>query len=122
MTLAKRGEGKRTIDDILKAGGIKTKNILGEENFIKVDGDIAEAYKGIRTLLDNSFDEAQGLGLFKPNTTNNGGFMPRLYKFDVLSRNRNRFQEILIRKGHADTINEKTKFKTKDRVKKTKRS
>ena len=104
----KTGEGKITIDNILKSGGIETKNILGEQKFIKVDTDIAEAYKGIRTLLDDSFDEAQGLGLFKPNTTNQGGFMPRLYKFDVLSRNRNKFQEILIRKGHADTINEKT--------------
>ena len=102
----KSGQGKRTIDNILSNGG----EYRSGNKIYTVDTDIAQAYTGIRNLLDESFDEAQSLNLFKPNTTNEGGFFPRLYKFDVLLRKQNKFVDILIKSGHADPINEKSIF------------
>jgi len=99
----KSGQGKRTIDKILSEGG----EYRSGANLYKIDADIANAYTGIRNLLDDSFDEAQALNLFQPNTINNGGFFPRLYKFDVLLRKQSVFVDKLIKSGHADTINDK---------------
>ena len=110
----KSGQGKKTIDKILKEGGgqfqgrkLNPGEFQSQGKIYKIDEDIASAYSGIRNLLDDSFDEAQQLNLFAPNTINDGGFFPRLYKFDVLLRKQDIFVDKLIKSGHADTINEK---------------
>jgi len=100
----KRGEGKVSIDTLLERGEYTSK-INDVPKVFKIDADVADAYKGVRVLLDESFDEAQALGLFKTGTINKGGFFPRLYKFDVLSKKPDVFAQKLIRAGHADPDN-----------------
>ena len=81
-------------------------NII-EERTIKVTPDIIKAYKDLRTLLNEGFDDANSVGLFRTGTVLKAGFFPRLYKYDVLDKNKDEFADILIAKGHADPINEK---------------
>ena len=106
----KKGEGKIDIDTLLQKGEYVSPTT--NKKYL-VNEDMAFAYKSIRGLLDDSFDEAQSIGLFKPNTINEGGFFPRLFKFDVLYKKQDVFVEKLIKSGHADTINTKTKFQVK---------
>lgn len=100
----KRGEGKVSIETLLERGEY-TSQIDGKTTVYKIDSDVADAYKGVRILLDESFDEAQSMGLFKTGTTNEGGFFPRLYKHDVLSKKQDVFAQKLINAGHADPDN-----------------
>jgi len=80
-----------------------------------IDVDVATAYKGVRTLLDDTFKEAKKLGLFQPNTMNIGGYFPRLFKYDVLLRKREIFEKKLVNSGHADPTNKKTMIEMVDR-------
>ena len=100
----KKGEGKITIDTLLEKGEYNSR-INETPQVFKIDADVADAYKGVRALLDDAFDDAQELGLFKTGTLNKGGFFPRLYKFDVLSKKPDVFAQKLIRAGHADPDN-----------------
>jgi hypothetical protein len=52
--------------------------------------------------------------LFQPGTVNIGGYFPRLFRYEVLLKKREKFEDILVRSGHADPINEKTAIKVKD--------
>ncbi len=87
-------------------------NRVGDKNItenlsIDVSPDIVEAYKGLRTLLDEGYVDANNVGLFKTGTIRKAGFFPRLYKYDQLDQNKEEFADILIAKGHADPVNKK---------------
>jgi hypothetical protein len=82
------------------------KNII-EERTVKVTPDIIKTYKDLRTLLDEGFNDANSVGLFRTGTVLKAGFFPRLYKYDILDKNKDEFADVLINKGHADPINEK---------------
>tara|TARA_R110001592_G_scaffold225922_1_gene481938 strand:+ start:4586 stop:8707 length:4122 start_codon:yes stop_codon:yes gene_type:complete len=73
---------------------------------------------GIRNLLDRTYNDLSSAGLFKQGTFNKGGFMPRLFNYTKLSKkeNREKFEKLLIKAGHADPINdiELTKIKLED--------
>ena len=85
---------------------------------IKFDGK-----SGIRNLLDNTYDDLNAEGLFKANTMNKGGFMPRLFNYKALSKQENRakFEELLIEAGHANPLNtiDEITIKTSDDIKVT---
>ena len=83
------------------------KNIIVDLNTIEVTPDIIKAYKDLRTLLDEGYKDASSVGLFRTGTVLKAGFFPRLYKYDVLDKNKDEFADILIAKGHADPVNEK---------------
>jgi len=85
---------------------IDGKNIINEKT-LDVSSDIINAYKGLRTLLDEGFVDANNVKLFREGTVLKAGFFPRLYKFDILDKNKDEFADILIAKGHAEPINEK---------------
>ena len=93
----------------------KIDNFIGNQyKGFDIDVDVASAYKGVRTLLDDTYKDASGLGLFQPGTINVGGYFPRLFRYEVLLKKREKFEDILVRSGHADPINEKTAIKVKD--------
>ena len=81
---------------------------------IKVTEDVAVSYggknfdgtEGVRNILDESFNDLNRAGLFRPDTINKGGYFPRLFNYKALKENRERFQKDLIDSGHADPINE----------------
>ncbi len=81
---------------------------------IKVTEDVAVSFggknfdgtEGVRNILDESFNDLNRAGLFRPNTINKGGYFPRLFNYKSLKENRERFQKDLIDAGHADPINE----------------
>ena len=93
----------------------KIDNFVGEKyKGFDIDVDVASAYKGVRTLLDDTYRDANKLGLFQPGTVNIGGYFPRLFRYEVLLKKREKFEDILVKSGHADPINEKTAIKVKD--------
>jgi hypothetical protein len=86
----------------------KIDNFVGEKyKGFDIDVDIASAYKGVRTLLDDTYRDANNLGLFLPGTINVGGYFPRLFKYEELLKKREKFENILVKSGHADPTNEK---------------
>ena len=94
---------------------------------IKVTEDVAVSYggknfdgtEGVRNILDESFSDLSTAGLFKSGTINKGGFLPRLFNYKALKKNRERFQQDLIDAGHANPINDidEITIKTSDNVK-----
>ena len=82
------------------------KNVT-ENLSIDVSPDIVEAYKGLRTLLDEGYVDANNVGLFREGTIRKAGFFPRLYRYDVLDQNKEEFADIIIARGHANPVNEK---------------
>jgi len=85
---------------------VNNKNVYSEKT-IKLTPSIKKAYKELRNILDEGYTDADNVGLFREGTINKKGFLPRLYKFDVLDKNKDEFADILIAKGHADPVNEK---------------
>ena len=87
----------------------KIDNLVGQEyKGFNIDVDVASSYKGVRTLLDDTYKDASRLGLFQPNTLNIGGYFPRLFKYEVLLKKREKFEDILVTSGHAEPTNKKT--------------
>ena len=87
-------------------------NRVGDKNITEnlsmdVSPDIVDAYKGLRTLLDEGYVDADNVGLFKTGTIRKAGFFPRLYKYEQLDQNKEEFADILIARGHANPVNEK---------------
>lgn len=104
----------RNIDDKIVNGQfyyreierINGQNVV-QQRTLDVTPEIVEAYKGLRNLLDEGYSDASLVGLFRKGTVRKAGFFPRLYKYDVLDKNKDEFADILIARGHADPINEK---------------
>ena len=95
----------------------------GRKSKVTVDGQeltqiVYDGKGGVRNLLDKTYQDLAGAGLFKDGTFNKGGFMPRLFNYSKLSKkeNREKFEKLLIKAGHADPINdiELTKIKLED--------
>tara|TARA_R110000764_G_scaffold33034_1_gene74180 strand:+ start:54 stop:3719 length:3666 start_codon:yes stop_codon:yes gene_type:complete len=91
------------------------RDLIGKEhNGFIVTEDVAVSYggknfdgtEGVRNILDESFNDLNRAGLFRPDTINKGGYFPRLFNYKALKENRERFQKDLIDAGHADPINE----------------
>ena len=121
-----------------REGKIWIKNLIDTEyKGVTVTQDLAVSYggtvtktgikfdgkSGIRNLLDNTYDDLNAEGLFKANTMNKGGFMPRLFNYTALSKQENRakFEELLIEAGHANPLNtiDEITIKTSDDIKVT---
>ena len=104
----------------LEQGDSSVKNLIGKEyREILIDEDIANAYIGTRQLLNDIFDEASDLGLFRPNTINKGAYFPRFFNYSSIEKDfglgeDSKFKNILIKSGHADPTNEREMFKVKD--------
>ena len=94
----------------------KIDNLVGQEyKGFNIDIDVASAYKGVRTLLDDTYTDANKIGLFQPNTLNIGGYFPRLFKYEVLLKKRKKFEDILVKSGHANPTNKKTMIEMVDK-------
>lgn len=85
---------------------LDNKNVYTEKT-VKLTPALKKAYKELRIILDEGYTDADKVGLFRKGTVNKNGFLPRLYKFDVLDKNKDEFADILIAKGHANPVNEK---------------
>ena len=99
--------------------GTDALSIGKEYKGILIDDDIANAYFGVKTILNDIYDEALSLGLFRKGTLNKGGYFPRLFNYSALEKDfglgtDSKFKKILIDSGHADPTNEKQMFKAKD--------
>ena len=74
------------------------------------DSALVTAYKGIRETLDKAFDDATAYDLFGPNVRKTAGYFPRLFKYDVLEKNKAEFKDIVVKSGHADILDEPQMF------------
>ena len=119
-----------------REGKIWIRNLVNQEyKGITVTQDLAVSYggrvtktgikfdgtSGLRNLLDKTYSDLNGAGLFKSGTVNKGGFLPRLFNYTALSKaeNRDRFEKLLIESGHANPINDidEITIRTTDNVK-----
>lgn len=106
--------------DFVKKGDDVIKSLIGKEyRGILIDEDIAMAYTGVRKLLNDIYDEAQDLDLFRAGTTNRFGYFPRIFNYSALEKDfglgtDSKFKQLLIDSGHADPTNEAQMFKAKD--------
>jgi hypothetical protein len=98
-----------------REGKFWIKNLIGKSyKGVEVTEDLAVAFSGkdyngkfgIRSKLDETFDDLNQAGLLKPGTRNKGGFFPRLFNYKKLEENRGRFEKDLIESGHANPIND----------------
>tara|TARA_R110001592_G_scaffold155338_2_gene385132 strand:+ start:3857 stop:7408 length:3552 start_codon:yes stop_codon:yes gene_type:complete len=74
------------------------------------DDALVTAYKGIRETLDKAFDDATAYDLFGPDVRKTAGYFPRLFKYDVLEKNKAQFKDIVVKSGHADILDEPQMF------------
>jgi len=111
----KRGDFIITEELAFSFGGRKSKTTVNGEEITEF---VYDGKGGIRNLLDKTYMDLSGAGLFKEGTFNKGGFLPRLFNYSKLSKkeNREKFEKLLIKSGHADPINdiELTKIKLED--------
>lgn len=117
-----------TKQEAQEKGKFWIRDLVGKDyKGIKVTEDVAVSYggknfdgtEGVRNILDGSFSDLSIAGLFKAGTINKGGFLPRLFNYKALKKNRERFQQDLIDAGHANPINDidEITIKTSDNVK-----
>lgn len=117
-----------TKQEAQEKGKFWIRDLVGKDyKGIKVTEDVAVSYggknfdgtEGVRNILDGSFSDLSTAGLFKAGTINKGGFLPRLFNYKALKKNRERFQQDLIDAGHANPINDidEITIKTSDNVK-----
>ena len=81
----------------------------------KVKDDVLDAYVEIKTLLNEGYKKGKESGLFLDTTGYTAGYLPRLFNYSYLMKNRDRFEQLLIKAGHADPSNVKTPIKTFDK-------
>ena len=104
----------------LEQGDESVNKLIGKSyNDILIDEDLATAYIGTRKILNDIFDEANDLGLFRPDTTNKGAYFPRFFNYSSIEKDfglgeDSKFKNLLIKSGHADPTNEREMFKVKD--------
>ena len=80
----------------------------------KVNDDVLDAYIDIKTLLNEGYTKGKESGLFLDSTGYTAGYLPRLFNYSYLMKNRDRFEQLLIKAGHATPNNKKTPIKTFD--------
>ena len=98
------------IEDFLD-DGIYVAKVDGKDIDFKMSAEAIESFKGLRVLLDEGYDEAFALNLFQDGTNLKKGFLPRMYRYDILEKNREEFEQKLINAGHADIVTDKTPYK-----------
>ena len=75
---------------------------------LDISDEVKEAYKGIKKLLDDTFDEGVDAGIFrKQNKVKN--YFPRIFAFGLLQANKSQFKDLLKKYGYATPVNTKTK-------------
>ena len=98
-----------------REGKFWIKNLIGKSyKGVEITEDLAISFSGkdyngkfgIRSKLDETFDDLNQAGLLKPGTRNKGGFFPRLFNYKKLEENRGKFEKDLIESGHANPIND----------------
>jgi len=103
-------KNKKFIGDMVRDGEVTAEMGFAYGGRINKAGEVVYDGKGgVRNLLDDTFQDIKAQDLFKINTENLGGYMPRLFNYSKLKKAENRklFQEKLIESGHADPINDK---------------
>ena len=79
-----------------------------KEEVLDVSDEVKEAYKGVKKLLDDTFDEGVDVGIFrKPNKVQN--YFPRIFSFGLLQANKDQFKSLLKTHGYATPVNTKPK-------------
>ncbi len=122
------GEQNDQLFTLLSDKSINLKNIdnLKNQNYsnkfginFNINDDIISSYKGVKTQIDDAFEEGRSVGLFGTNIKQGMGYLPRLFKYDILNDKRGKFEQLLIKAGHADPLNdiEEITIKTSDGVK-----
>jgi len=105
-----RDKSKKFIGDMVRDGEVTSEMGFAYGGRINKAGEVVyDGTGGVRNLLDDTFQDIKAQNLFKINTENLGGYMPRLFNYSKLKKAENRklFQEKLIESGHADPINDK---------------
>jgi hypothetical protein len=105
-----RDKSKKFIGDMVRDGEVTSEMGFAYGGRINKAGEVVYDGKGgVRNLLDDTFQDIKAENLFKINTENLGGYMPRLFNYSKLKKAENRklFQDKLIESGHADPINDK---------------
>ena len=105
-----RDKSKKFIGDMVENGEVTPEMGLAYGGRIDDNGVVVyDGTGGVRNLLDDTFQDIKAQNLFKLDTVNLGGYMPRLFNYSKLKKTENRklFQEKLIESGHADPINDK---------------
>ena len=75
---------------------------------LDISDEVKEAYKGIKKLLDDTFDEGVDAGIFrKQNRVQN--YFPRIFSFGLLQANKSQFKDLLKKHGYATPVNTKPK-------------
>ena len=79
-----------------------------KEEVLDISDEVKEAYKGVKKLLDDTFDEGVDAGIFrKPNKVQN--YFPRIFSFGLLQANKDQFKDLLKAYGYATPVNTKPK-------------
>jgi len=99
---------KLTVNNVLN---LKNSTYKGQ---FKVTDEVLETYTKLKTLLNEGYKEGKTSGLFLKNTGYTAGYLPRLFDYSYLMKNRDRFEKLLIKSGHADPNNAKTTTKVFD--------
>ena len=75
---------------------------------LDISDEVREAYKGIKKLLDDTFDEGVDAKIFrKQNKVKN--YFPRIFSFGLLQANKSQFKALLKKHGYATPVNTKPK-------------
>ena len=82
----------------------------------RVDDELLDTYIDIKKLLNEGYKMGKESGLFLDSTGYMAGYLPRLFNYEYLLKNRDKFEEILIKAGHATPDNTKTPIKTFDKA------
>lgn len=80
-----------------------------------IDGITKEIYIGIRKILDRNQKDLENAGLVKKGFGYIVGYLPRIYNYSHLMKNRTKFEGLLIKAGHANptkSANKKSGIKT----------
>jgi len=81
--------------------GGKSKEFNGKP----IDDEVFDAYKEIKQLLDNVFNEGNKVGLFSPFQRVTA-YMPRKFKYEAIENNYDDFVDLIKKSGHADPLDE----------------
>ena len=82
----------------------------------RVNDELLDTYIDIKKLLNEGYSMGKESGLFLDSTGYMAGYLPRLFNYDYLLKNRDKFEDILIKAGHATPDNTKTPIKTFDKA------
>tara|TARA_R100001082_G_scaffold111113_1_gene93439 strand:+ start:1078 stop:4806 length:3729 start_codon:yes stop_codon:yes gene_type:complete len=97
-------EDNDALGALLRSGGKATKFKSGKRNNIDIPEDVRNAYEELRVILEETFDEGQSVGIFQA-FQKVSNYFPRIFNYGKLDKGRQKFEELLIDKGYANTSN-----------------